>query len=77
MKTVTIKADAESDALLNRLARQMSTTKSREIRDVVRNYKQRLDREALRQEMRTLSFKTRKHALDVLADFDAKNADGL
>ncbi len=73
MKTVTIKADAEFDALLNRLG----TTRSRVIRDAVRNYQQHLDREALRQKMRTASLKTRKQALDASADFDAANADGL
>jgi predicted transcriptional regulator len=77
MKTVTIKADPEFDALLNRLARRMSTTRSRIIRDAVRNYQQQLDREALRQRMRTASLKTRKQALDTSADFDAANADGL
>jgi predicted transcriptional regulator len=77
MKTVTIKADAEFDALLNRLARRLSTTKSRVIRDAVRNYQQHLDREALRQRMRAASLKTRKQALDTSADLDAANADGL
>jgi predicted transcriptional regulator len=77
MKTVTIKADAEFDALLNRLARQMSTTKSRVIRDAVSNYQQHLEREALQQQMRTASLKTRKQALDASADFDAANADGV
>jgi len=77
MKTVTIKADAEFDALLNRLAERMSTTRSRVIRDAVRNYQQHLDREALRQRMRIASLKTRKQALDASADLDAANADGL
>ena len=77
MKTVTIKADADFDALLNRLARRMGTTRSRVIRDAVRNYQQHLDREALRQHMRTASLKTRKQALDASADFDAANVDGL
>jgi len=77
MKTVTIKADAEFDALLSRLARRMSTTKSRVIRDAVRNYQQHLDREALRQQMRNASLKTRNQALDASDDFDAANADGL
>jgi predicted transcriptional regulator len=77
MKTVTIKADAEFDALLNRLARRMGTTRSRVIRDAVRNYQQHLDREALRQQLRTASLKTRKQALDASADFDAANVDGL
>jgi len=77
MKTVTIKADAEFDALLNRLARRMGTTRSRVIRDAVRNYQQHLDREALRQQLRTASLKTRKQALDASADLDAANVDGL
>jgi predicted transcriptional regulator len=77
MKTVTIKATPEFDALLNRMAKRLSTTKSRVIRDAVRNYQQHLDREALRQRMRAASLKTRKQALDALADFDAANSDGL
>ncbi len=77
MKTVTIKADAEFDALLNGLARRLSTTKSRIIRDAVRNYQQQLDREALRQRMQSASLKTRKQALDASVDFEAANADGL
>ena len=43
MKTVTIKADAEFDALLSRLAERLSTTRSRVIRDAVKNYQQYLD----------------------------------
>ena len=77
MKTVTIKADAEFDALLSQLAKRMSTTKSRVIRDAVRNYQRYLDREELRQQVRTASLRTRKQALDASKDFDAANADGL
>ena len=77
MKTVTIKADAEFDALLNRLAGRLSTTKSRVIRDAVRNYQQYLDREDLRQKIKSASLKTRKQALEVSAEFDVSNADGL
>jgi predicted transcriptional regulator len=77
MKTVTIKADAEFDALLNRLAGRLNTTRSRVIRDAVRNYQQHLDREDLRQKIRSASLKTRKQALDASADLDAANADGF
>jgi len=77
MKTVTIKADKEFDALLNNLAIRLSSTKSRVIRDAVRSYQQQLDREALQRQMRCASFKTRKQALDAADDFDAANADGL
>jgi predicted transcriptional regulator len=77
MKTVTIKADAGFDALLNRLAERLSTTRSRVIRDAVRNYQQHLDREELRQKIRPASLKTRKQTLDASADLDAANADGF
>jgi predicted transcriptional regulator len=77
MKTVTIKADKEFDALLNNLAMRLSSTKSSVIRDAVRSYQQQLDREALRRQMRSASFKTRKQALAAANDFDAANADGL
>ncbi len=77
MKTVTIKADAEFDALLSRLAGQLSTTRSRVIRDAVRNYQQYLDREELRRKIRSASLKTRAQALDVSAGFHIANADGL
>ena len=63
MKTVTIKANAEFDALLNRMAKRLSTTKSRVIRDAVRNYQQHLDRDELRQKIKNASPKTRKQAL--------------
>ena len=77
MKTVTIKADAEFDALLSRLAERLSTTRSRVIRDAVKNYQQFLDREELRQKIRAASLKTRAQALEVSAEFDVANADGL
>ncbi len=77
MKTVTIKADAEFDALLSQLARRLSTTKSRVIRNAVRNYQQHLDREELRKQVHAASLKTRKQALDTASDFDAANSDGF
>lgn len=77
MKTVTIKADKEFDALLNNLAMRLSSTKSSVIREAVRSYQQQLDREVLQRQMRSASFKTRKQALDAADDFDAANADGL
>jgi len=77
MKTVTIKADAEFDALLSLLAGRLSTTRSRVIRDAVRNYQQYLDREELRKKIRSASLKTRDQALNAADEWDAVNADGL
>ena len=77
MKTVTIKADDEFDALLTALANRLHTTRSRIIRDAVRNYQQQLDHEALRERMRSASLKTRQQALDAADELAAANADGL
>ena len=77
MKTVTIKADDDFDALLTGLAGRLNTTKSRVIRDAVRNYGQFLDREALKKQMRAASLKTRQQALETADDLRAADSDGL
>ena len=77
MKTITLKADREFDALVTRLARRLQTTRSGVIRDAVHNYQRHLDREALRRRLRTASLKTRSQAARAGEDFDAANADGL
>ncbi len=77
MKTITVKADQEFDALLTRLARRMKTTRSGIIRDAVRSYQRQLEREALRRRLREVSLKTRDQAAQAAEDFDAANADGL
>ena len=77
MKTITVKADQEFDALLTRLARRMKTTRSGVIRDAVRSYQRQLEREALRRRLREVSLKTRDQSAQAAEDFDAVNADGL
>ena len=77
MKTITIKADAGFDAMLTRLAKRMKTTKSGVIRAAVLNYKEHVEREALRQRIRDASLKTRKQAKQAASEFDAANSDGI
>ena len=77
MKTITLKADREFDALLSSLARRLKTTRSGVIRDAVRSYQLHLEREALRRRLRAASLKTRAQAAQAGGDFDAANADGL
>ena len=77
MKTITVRADREFDALVTRLARRMNTTRSGVIRDAVRSYQRHLEREALRRQLRAASVKTRTQAAQAAKDFDAANADGL
>ena len=77
MKTITVRADLEFDALLTQLARRMKTTRSCVIRDAVRRYQGELEREALRRQLRNASLKTRAQAEQTADDFDAASADGL
>jgi len=77
MKTITVKADREFDALVNRLARRMKTTRSGLIRDAVRSYQHHIEREELRRRLRAASLKTRAQAAQAGEDFNAANADGL
>jgi predicted transcriptional regulator len=77
MKTITLKADQEFDAILNQLASRLHTTRSSVIRNAVRNYLKYLDREALRHQIREASLKTRDQAAQAAIDFDAGNDDGL
>ncbi len=77
MKTITLKADPEFDALLSRLARRLNTSRSAVIRDAVRGYQSQLERDALRQRLREASLKTRVQATEAAEDFGAANADGL
>lgn len=77
MKTITVRADAEFDALLTRLARHAKTTRSGVIRLAVRSYQRQLERETLRRRMRDASLKTRAQAEQIVDDLGAADADGL
>ena len=77
MKTITVKADNEFDALLSQLALRLHTTRSDVIRNAVKNYLKHLDKEALRQKIQAASFKTREQATRASVDFEAANDDGL
>jgi hypothetical protein len=58
------------------LAGRLNTTKSRVIRDAVRNYQKFLDREALKKQIRSASLKTRQQALDAARDWEEADSDG-
>jgi predicted transcriptional regulator len=77
MKTITVKADARFDSTLTELAKHLKTTKSGVIRAAVLNYKDHIEREALRQRVRDASAKTRQQARQGAVDFDAASADGI
>ncbi len=77
MKTITLKADNEFDALLNQLTLRLHTTRSDVIRNAVRNYLKHLDKEALREKIRSASIKTREQAMLTSVEFEAADSDGF
>jgi predicted transcriptional regulator len=77
LKTITVKADHEFDALLNQLTSRLHTTRSNVIRNAVKNYLKQLDKEALRQKIKSASLKTREQAIQASVDLEAANNDGL
>ncbi len=77
VKTITVKADHEFDALLNQLTSRLHTTRSNVIRNAVRSYLKQLDKKALRQKILAASLKTRVQAAQISIEFDAANNDSL
>lgn len=77
MKTITLKADNEFDALLNQLTSRLHTTRSDVIRNAVRSYLKHLDKEALREKIRSASIKTREQAMQTSVEFEAADSDGF
>ncbi len=77
MKTISIKADEDFDTLLNQLSLRLQTTRSAVIRKAVRNYQKQLEKEAIRQQIRAASAKTRDQALQVVNEFQDADDDGL
>jgi len=77
MKTITLKADSEFDAILDQLTSRLHTTRSNVIRSAVRSYLKHIDKDALRQKIRSASLKTREQAIQSSTDFEAADSDGL
>jgi predicted transcriptional regulator len=77
MKTITLKADNEFDAILNKLTSRLHTTRSDVIRSAVRNYLKHIEKEALREKIRSASLKTREQAIQTSVDFEAADSDGF
>jgi len=77
MKIITLKADDNFDALLSRLAKKLNTSRSAVIRDAVQRYEEQLKKDALRDQLRAASRKTRAQARRTVEELDAASGDGL
>ncbi|MGV6858907.1 MAG: ribbon-helix-helix protein, CopG family [bacterium] len=77
VKTITLIADDQFDAILKKLAEKTHPTKSGVIRTAVLSYKEQLEREALRMKIKDASLRTRPQAKQAAEDFYIANSDGL
>jgi len=77
MKTITLKADNEFNDLLNQLTLKLHINRSDVIRKAVRLFSERLDKDMLRQKIKSASLKTRAQAMQANDDFESANNDGI
>lgn len=77
MKTITLKADAQLDKTVTRLARSQKKTKSAIIREAIMSYEAHLKREMLMQQVKRASLVVRKQSLQSAQDLENSIADGL
>jgi len=77
MKTITLKVDDNFFEELNRLVKECRTTKTEFIKEAIREYKNKMEKEKLRKIMHNASLKVRKDIKKVTNDFDSCVGDGL
>ncbi len=77
MKTISLKADDDFDAILKKLASQQHISKSAVIRDAVLRYRDWLERERLREKLLDASLKTRGQHEELMSAMDQASGDGV
>lgn len=77
MHTITLKSDDNFFEMLNTLVKNLNTTRSELIRNAVLSYKENLEKENLRNQIRQASLKCREESQKIAAEFDVTLNDGL
>lgn len=77
MHTITLKADDRFFNTLNDLVSKLGTSRSSLIRNAVINYKETLEKEQLKEQIKNASYKVRKESLQITNEFDNTLEDGL
>ncbi|NOQ30426.1 MAG: DNA-binding protein [Helicobacteraceae bacterium] len=77
MHTITLKSDDNFYDTLNDMVKTLNTTKSDLIRKAVLYYQASLEKEKLKQQVKTASFKVREESLKISHEFDESSNDGL
>lgn len=77
MHTITLKADDNFFKTLNEMVTKLGTTRSNLIRNAVINYKETLDKEQLKAQIKKASFKVRDESNKIANEFVNTLEDGL
>ena len=77
MHTITLKADDTFYNTLENMVKMLQTTKSDLIRKAVVYYKDALEKEKLKEQIKNASFKVREESLKISQEFEHTLNDGL
>jgi len=77
MHTITLKTDDTFFAMLNEMVAAFGTSRSELIRNAVINYKETLEKEKLKQQIKKASLKVRNESLKIANEFEDSINDGL
>jgi len=77
MHTITLKSDNEFFEMLNDMVKSLDTNRSELIRKAVIHYRDALEKEKLRMQIKKASMKVREASLKVNKEFDDTIYDGL
>ena len=77
MPTITLKSDDNFYNTLEDMVKTLHTTKSDLIRKAVVYYKDALEKERLKEQIKNASFKVRNESLKISQEFDNTLNDGL
>jgi len=77
MHTITLKTDDNFFTMLNEMAVIFGTSRSELIRNAVINYKETLEKEKLKQQIKKASLKVRNESMKMANEFENTLGDGL
>ena len=77
MHTITLKSDNNFFNMLNEMAKSLDTNRSNLIRKAVIHYRDVLEKEKLKMQIKNASMKVREESLKVSKEFDNALNDGL
>ena len=77
MHTITLKSDDNFYNTLEDMVKKLHTTKSDLIRKAVVYYKDALEKERLKEQIKNASFKVRDESLKISQEFEQTLGDGL